>query len=81
MPDPAQSSRWRRWIPLSVRGLIVLVVAVEAALGWLVRSARLQRARLLVGAVQGKPSNSNLITGECWRPSSANSDFTQLGYL
>src|SRR5262249_51645408 len=33
----------RRWLRTSVRGLIVLVLLVGASLGWLVRSARIQR--------------------------------------
>ena len=34
---------WRRFLRLSVRGLIVLVLVIGAGLGWLVRSAHIQR--------------------------------------
>ncbi len=37
------SRRWRRFLRFSVRGLIVVVLVIGAALGWLVRSARIQR--------------------------------------
>ena len=45
MPDQAKSVArpWRRFVRLSVRGLIVLVLVMGAGLGWLVRSARIQR--------------------------------------
>jgi cytoskeletal protein RodZ len=33
----------RHWLRLSVRGLVVLVLLIGAALGWMVRSARIQR--------------------------------------
>jgi internalin A len=35
--------RWRRYLRLSLRGLIVLVLLIGVALGWLVRSAHIQR--------------------------------------
>ena len=34
---------WRRFLRVSVRGLIVLVLVTGAGVGWLVRSARIQR--------------------------------------
>jgi len=37
------SRSWRRYSRFSVRGLIVLVLVIGAGLGWLVRSARIQR--------------------------------------
>jgi Leucine Rich repeats (2 copies)/Leucine Rich repeat len=37
------SRPWRTFLRLSVRGLIVLVLVIGAALGWMVRSARVQR--------------------------------------
>jgi hypothetical protein len=41
---PGPTSRtWRRYLRLSVRGQIVLVLVVGAGLGWVVRSARTQR--------------------------------------
>jgi hypothetical protein len=35
--------RWQRFLRFSVRGLIVLVLVIGAGLGWLARSARVQR--------------------------------------
>src|ERR1017187_10239475 len=45
MTDQAKtvSRPWRRFLRFSVRGLIVLVLVIGAGLGWLVRSARIQR--------------------------------------
>jgi hypothetical protein len=41
-PDPVPP-RWRRYLRLSVRGLIVLVLAIGAGLGWIVHEAHVQR--------------------------------------
>jgi hypothetical protein len=51
MPDQVnpESRSWRRYLRLTVRALIVLVLVIGGALGWLVRSARLQRDA--VGAI------------------------------
>ena len=43
MPAVAVSRPWRRFLRFSVRGLILLVVVMGAGLGWMVRSARIQR--------------------------------------
>ncbi len=45
MPDQTKPVRrpWRRFLRFSVRGLIVVVLVIGAWLGWLVRSARIQR--------------------------------------
>ena len=44
MPEHKPVSHpWRRFLRFSVRGLIVLVIAIGGGLGWLVRSARIQR--------------------------------------
>ena len=43
MPTPPVTRRWQRFLRFSVRGLIVLVLLIGAGLGWLVRSARIQR--------------------------------------
>ena len=45
MPDQANavSRSWRRYLRFSVRGLIVLVLVIGAGMGWIVRSARIQR--------------------------------------
>jgi internalin A len=40
--DPV-SRPWRKYLRISVRGLIVLVLVIGAGLGWIVRSARIQR--------------------------------------
>jgi internalin A len=37
------SRPWRRYLRFSIRGLIVLVLLIGVGLGWLVRSARIQR--------------------------------------
>ena len=37
------SRPWRRFLRFSVGGMIVLVLVIGAGLGWLVRSARIQR--------------------------------------
>jgi Leucine Rich repeat len=37
------SCHWRRFLRFSVRGLIVLVLVTGVSVGWLVRSARIQR--------------------------------------
>jgi internalin A len=45
--------RWRRFVRLSVRGLIVLVLVIGGWLGWLVRSARIQREAVEAITVDG----------------------------
>ena len=40
--EPARSP-WRRYLRLSVRALIVLVLLIGGVLGWIVRGARIQR--------------------------------------
>ena len=42
LANPA-SRPWRRFLRFSVRGMILLVLAVGAALGWTVRQAHRQR--------------------------------------
>ncbi len=47
MPDQPLERSWRRWLRLSLRGLIVLVLIIGGCLGWIahiVRSAQRQRA-------------------------------------
>ena len=41
-PDPLLRP-WRRFLRLSVRGLIVLVLVIGAGLGWIVHQAHVQR--------------------------------------
>ncbi len=45
MTDQAKpvSRPWRRFLRFSVRGMIVLVIVIAGCLGWIVRSARIQR--------------------------------------
>ena len=43
MPEQSASRFGRRWLRLSVRGLIVLVSVIGCWLGWVVRSARIRR--------------------------------------
>jgi hypothetical protein len=45
MTDQAKpgSRLWRRFLRFSVRGMIVVVLVIGAWLGWVVRSARIQR--------------------------------------
>jgi internalin A len=43
VPGGPVSRPWRRSLRFSVRGLIVIVLVIGAGLGWLVRSARIQR--------------------------------------
>jgi internalin A len=52
MPDQGKPVRrpWQRYLRFSIRGLIVLVLVIGAGLGWLVRSARIQREA--VAAIQ-----------------------------
>ena len=49
--EPVTRTRpWRRFLRFSVRGLIVLVLVIGGLLGWIVRSARIQREA--VAAIQ-----------------------------
>ena len=43
MPEQRFPKSRRRWLRMSVRGLIVLVLLIGVALGWVVRSAHIQR--------------------------------------
>ncbi len=47
----ARRISWRRWLRMSVRGLIVLVLVTGAVLGWIVRGARIQQDA--VAAIKG----------------------------
>ena len=50
MTDQAKpkSRFWRKYLRFSVRGLVVLVLVIGAGLGWIVRSARIQRQAVAV---------------------------------
>src|SRR5262245_23739149 len=50
MADQLLPASWRHRLRISVRGLILLVLIVGGWLGWLVRSARIQREA--VAAIQ-----------------------------
>jgi Leucine Rich repeat len=50
MPAGTVSLHWQRFVRLSVRGLIIVVLVIGVGLGWLVRSARIQRET--VAAIQ-----------------------------
>ena len=41
--DPV-ASPWRRYLRISLRGLIVLVLVFGSALGWIVKRTKVQRA-------------------------------------
>jgi internalin A len=43
MPAGPVSRTWRRFVRLSVRGLIVVVLVIGVGLGWIVRRAHIQR--------------------------------------
>ena len=43
MPTEFVSRPWRRFLRFSVRGLIVVVLAIGGCLGWVDRSAGIQR--------------------------------------
>jgi hypothetical protein len=43
MPAEPVLFRWQRFLRLRVRGLIVVMLVMGAGLGWLVRTARVQR--------------------------------------
>ena len=43
MSDERTLRRWRRYLRFSMRGLIVVVLLIGGWLGWIVRSARIQR--------------------------------------
>ena len=72
------SHRWRRLLPFSVRGLVVLVLLIGGWLGWFVRSARIQRdaVRAITSAGGGYAYNCQwkngamISGGKPWAPQS-----------
>jgi hypothetical protein len=44
---------WQRFLRFSVRGLIVVVLVIGVWLGWLVRSARIQREAVAAIRIAG----------------------------
>ena len=43
MPAESVTRAWRRHLRFSVRGLIIVVLVIGGWLGWIVRSAHIQR--------------------------------------
>jgi hypothetical protein len=76
VPTDPISRPWRRLLRFSVRGLIVLVLVVGAALGWIVRDAHVQRDAVLAilaagGAVRYEWEFSGgkiILGGKPWAP-------------
>ena len=76
MPADPVSRPWRRFLRFSVRGMIVLVLVVGGWLGWIVRSARIQREAVAAiekagGEVEygsGSTKTPTLKTHELWAP-------------
>ncbi len=76
MPAAAAPHPWRRLLRFSMRGLIVLVLLIGAALGWLVRSARIQREAVAaietaggaVGYNWDSGTGRSIISGKPWAP-------------
>ena len=75
--QPASISRpWWSYVRMSVRGLIVLVLLIGAGLGWIVRSARIQRNAVVAIEKAGgsvsydwERSNGNDVPGgKPWAP-------------
>src|SRR5262245_58642988 len=48
MPDRPLPASWRRWLRLSVRALMVLVLITGGGLGWMLHRARVQRDAVAV---------------------------------
>ncbi len=53
MPTDPVARPWQRFLRFSLRGLIILVLVIGAWLGWLVRSARIQREAVAAIAKAG----------------------------
>jgi hypothetical protein len=70
------SHPWRRFLRFSVRGIIFLVLVIGAALGWLVRSALMQREAVaaiekaggLVRHDSGSTAKAGSTMRELWAP-------------
>ena len=75
MPAEPVSLPWRRFLRFSVRGMIVLVLVIGGWLGWIVRSARIQREAVAAiksagGAVwyNWEWRNGRKFPGKPWAP-------------
>ena len=64
------SRPWRRFLRFSVRGLIIIVLVIGGWLGWIVRSARIQRdAVAAIAKTEGVVSyHLNTATSVSWWP-------------
>jgi hypothetical protein len=65
MPAGPASNPWRRFLRLSVRGLIVVVLVIGAGLGWIVHEAHVQRDA--VAAIK-RAGGSVTYEGTLWAP-------------
>ena len=73
---PTVAGPWRRFLRISVRGMIVVVLLVGGWLGWIVRSARIQREAVAAINKQGGHAiydgwhwdNDRLTNGKPWPP-------------
>jgi Leucine-rich repeat (LRR) protein len=54
-----ERSAWRKHLRISMRGLIVLVLVIGGGLGWLIRSARIQREAVAELQKNGDAANYN----------------------
>jgi hypothetical protein len=76
VPTETASRPWRRFLRFSVRGLIVLVLVIGVGLGWIVRSAYIQRDAVAAVKKAGgsvsydrEPSDGdNALAGSPWTP-------------
>jgi hypothetical protein len=76
MPEQPTLASWRQWLRISIRGLIVLVLLAGTWLGWMVRSARVQRDAVAAikksrGLVQYEWESKNgrrILKGRPWCP-------------
>jgi internalin A len=73
---PRVTTSWRRYLRFSMRGLILLVLVIGGGLGWLVRSARIQRdAVAAITAADGSVSYSRASWAPMWLVNSLGIDY------
>ncbi len=71
MPAVTLPLRWRRLLRLSVRSLVVFVLVIGCALGWLIQNARVQRDAVeSIERSRGwvEYDHHESVTGEPWPP-------------
>jgi internalin A len=68
MPVVSVACAWRRFVRCSVRGLIVFVLVIGVCLGWLVRSARIQREAVAAITRAGGVRYGSGWTSESYNP-------------